>query len=66
MPTKMKSTRNLTRELDVIVYDSGPRKLMVTIRPDGTLLLHGKRMRHGVMWQLDALFEKGVKEGRRA
>ena len=66
MPTKIKPTKSLTRELDVIVYDSGPRKLMVTIRSDGTLLLHGKRMRHGVMWQLDALFEKGVKEGRRA
>jgi hypothetical protein len=46
------------------VQDGGPRNLVVTLRADGVLFLRAKGLSRQVMWRLDALYDKGVKEGR--
>lgn len=63
--TKLKPGKDVARELEtVIVHDGGPRCLTVLIRSDGVMYLRAKGLRRQVMWKLDALYEKGVKEGR--
>jgi hypothetical protein len=63
MTTKM-TKKDVARELDVLVQDGGPRNLVVTLRADGVLFLRAKGLSRQVMWRLDALYDKGVKEGR--
>jgi len=63
--TKLKPGKGITRELEtVIVHDGGPRCLTVLIRSDGVMYLRAKGLNRQVMWKLDALYEKGIKEGR--
>jgi len=56
--------KEVSRELPVKVSDSGSRKLVVTVRSDGALLIRAKGLKREVYWKLDALYEKGLKEGR--
>jgi len=63
MTTKL-TKKDVARELDVLVPDGGPRNLVVTLRADGVLFLRAKGLSRQVMWRLDALYDKGVKEGR--
>jgi hypothetical protein len=63
MTTKL-TKKDVARELDVLVQDGGPRNLVVTLRADGVLFLRAKGLSRQVMWRLDALYDKGVKEGR--
>lgn len=65
MTTKM-TKKDVARELDVLVQDGGPRNLVVTLRADGVLFLRAKGLSRQVMWRLDALYDKGIKEGRSA
>lgn len=64
MTTKLPSNKDVARELEVVVQDNGPRNLVVTIRSDGVMFLRAKGLQRQVMWKLDALYEKGIKEGR--
>jgi len=64
MTTKLAAGKEVSRELDVLVQDNGPRYLVVTIRPDGVMYLRAKGLTRQVMWKLEALYDKGVKEGR--
>lgn len=64
MATKLAANKNIARELDVLVQDSGQRNLVVNVRGDGVMYLRAKGLRHQVMWKLDALYEKGIREGR--
>jgi hypothetical protein len=65
MPTKLKDGKDIVRELEsVIVHDGGPRCLTVMIRSDGVMFLRAKGLQRQVMWKLEALYDKGVKEGR--
>jgi hypothetical protein len=64
MTTKLAAGKEVSRELDVLVQDNGPRHLVVTIRPDGVMYLRAKGLTRQVMWKLEALYDKGVKEGR--
>jgi len=34
------------------------------VRGDGIMFLRAKGLKRQVMWKLDALYEKGIKEGR--
>lgn len=65
MTTLLNAGKELSRELPgVVVQDSGGRSLVVTIRGDGVMFLRAKGLQRQVMWKLDALYEKGIKEGR--
>jgi len=64
MTTKLSAGKDIARELDVVVQDNGPRNLVVTVRSDGVMFLRAKGLQRQVMWKLDALYEKGIKEGR--
>lgn len=64
MATKLVVGKVVERELDVPVQDSGQRNLVVTIGWDGVMYLRAKGLQRQVMWKLDALYDKGVKEGR--
>jgi intracellular sulfur oxidation DsrE/DsrF family protein len=64
MATKLDGCKEIVRELAVIVRDAGARELIVTVRGDGVMFLRAKGMQRQVMWKLDALYEKAIKEGR--
>lgn len=64
MTTKLAANKDVTRELGVVVQDGGPRNLIVTVRSDGVMFLRAKGLQRQVMWKLEALYDKGVKEGR--
>lgn len=64
MTTKLAPNKDVARELEVVVQDNGPRNLVVVIRSDGVMFLRAKGLQRQVMWKLDALYEKGIKEGR--
>jgi len=64
MATKLAANKDIMRELEVVVQDSGPRELIVTVRGDGVMFLRAKGLQRQVMWKLEALYDKGVKEGR--
>lgn len=64
MTTKLQEGKEITRELAVTVQDAGRRELIVTVRGDGVMYLRAKNMQRRVMWRLDTLYEKGIKEGR--
>ncbi len=66
MATKLAAGKEVSREVDVVVQDNGPRSLVVTLRSDGVLFIRAKGLQRQVMWKLDALYEKGIKEGRSA
>jgi len=66
MATKLAGGKEIVRELASTVQDAGPRELIVTLRSDGVLFLRAKGLSRQVMWKLDALYEKGIKEGRSA
>lgn len=66
MTTKLASDKDVARELDVVVHDGGPRNLVVTVRGDGVMFLRAKGLQRQVMWKLEALYDKGIKEGRSA
>jgi len=56
--------KEIVRELAIVVQDAGARELIVTVRGDGIMFLRAKGLKRQVMWKLDALYEKGIKEGR--
>lgn len=64
MTTKLAAGKDVVRELNVVVQDGGARNLIVTVRSDGVLYIRAKGLQRQVMWKLDALYEKGIKEGR--
>jgi len=64
MATKLNGGKEVVRELGVIVQDAGARELIVTVRSDGVMYLRAKGLQRQVMWKLDALYEKGIKDGR--
>lgn len=64
MSTKLAGDKDITRELGVVVQDSGGRPLIVTVRGDGVMYLRAKGLQRQVMWSLPALYDKGIKEGR--
>jgi hypothetical protein len=65
MATKLNGSKEVVRELEsVVVHDGGPRSLIVTVRSDGVMFLRAKGLTRQVMWKLEALYEKGIKEGR--
>lgn len=66
MTTKLSAGKDIARELEVVVQDGGPRQLIVTVRGDGVMFLRAKGLQRQVMWKLEALYDKGVKEGRSA
>jgi intracellular sulfur oxidation DsrE/DsrF family protein len=66
MATKLSGGKEIVRELAIAVQDAGARELIVTVRGDGIMFLRAKGMQRQVMWKLDALYEKGIKEGRSA
>lgn len=66
MTTKLSAGKDIARELNVVVQDGGPRSLIVTVRSDGVMFLRAKGLKRQVMWKLEALYDKGVKEGRSA
>jgi len=66
MTTKLAAGKDVVRELNVVVQDGGARNLIVTVRSDGVLYIRAKGLSRQVMWKLDALYEKGIKEGRSA
>lgn len=66
MTTKLAAGKEVSREVDVVVQDNGPRSLVVTLRSDGVLFIRAKGLQRQVMWKIDALYEKGIKEGRSA
>jgi|TARA_R110000822_G_scaffold65509_2_gene160315 intracellular sulfur oxidation DsrE/DsrF family protein len=62
--TKLNGGKEVVRELSTMVQDAGARELIVTVRGDGVMYLRAKGMSRQVMWKLEALYEKGIKEGR--
>jgi intracellular sulfur oxidation DsrE/DsrF family protein len=62
--TKLNGGKEVVRELAITVQDAGARELIVTVRGDGVMYLRAKGMSRQVMWKLEALYEKGIKEGR--
>jgi intracellular sulfur oxidation DsrE/DsrF family protein len=62
--TKLDGGKEVVRELAITVQDAGARELIVTVRGDGVMYLRAKGMSRQVMWKLEALYEKGIKEGR--
>ena len=64
MITKLDGGKEVVRELSTMVQDAGARELIVTVRGDGVMYLRAKGMSRQVMWKLEALYEKGIKEGR--
>lgn len=64
MTTKLNGGKEIVRELAIVVQDAGARELIVTVRGDGIMYLRAKGLKRQVMWKLDALYEKGIKEGR--
>jgi len=64
MATKLNGGKEVVRELAITVQDAGARPLIVTVRGDGVLYLRAKGLQRQVMWKLEALYEKGIKEGR--
>ena len=64
MITKLNGGKEVVRELSTMVQDAGARELIVTVRGDGVMYLRAKGMSRQVMWRLEALYEKGIKEGR--
>ena len=64
MITKLNGGKEVVRELAITVQDAGARELIVTVRGDGVMYLRAKGMSRQVMWKLEALYEKGIKEGR--
>jgi intracellular sulfur oxidation DsrE/DsrF family protein len=62
--TKLNGGKEVVRELATMVQDAGARELIVTVRGDGVMYLRAKGMSRQVMWKLEALYEKGIKEGR--
>lgn len=64
MATKLDGGKEIVRELAIVVQDAGARELVVTVRGDGVIYLRAKGLKRQVMWKLDALYEKGIKEGR--
>lgn len=64
MATKLSGGKEIVRELAIAVQDAGARELIVTVRGDGIMFLRAKGLKRQVMWKLDALYEKGIKEGR--
>jgi intracellular sulfur oxidation DsrE/DsrF family protein len=62
--TKLNGGKEVVRELSIMVQDAGARELIVTVRGDGVMYLRAKGMSRQVMWKLEALYEKGIKEGR--
>lgn len=66
MATKLNGGKEIVRELAIVVQDAGARELIVTVRGDGIMFLRAKGLKRQVMWKLDALYEKGIKEGRSA
>lgn len=66
MATKLNGGKEIVRELAIVVQDAGARELIVTVRGDGIMFLRAKGLQRQVMWKLDALYEKGIKEGRSA
>jgi len=64
MATKLEEGKSVSRELYRHVHDSGKRNLLVTLRGDGFLEIRAKGLETFVVWSAEALYEKGVKEGR--
>lgn len=64
MATKLNGGKEIVRELAIVVQDAGARELIVTVRGDGIMFLRAKGLKRQVMWKLNALYEKGIKEGR--
>ena len=64
MTTKLDGGKEVVRELSITVQDAGARELIVTVRGDGVMYLRAKGLQRQVMWKLNALYEKGIKEGR--
>lgn len=64
MTTKLNGGKEIVRELALVVQDAGARELIVTVRGDGVMFLRAKGLQRQVMWKLNALYEKGIKEGR--
>jgi len=64
MATKLNGGKEIVRELALVVQDAGARELIVTVRGDGVMFLRAKGLQRQVMWKLNALYEKGIKEGR--
>lgn len=64
MATKLKPDAILVRELETVLQDAGGRAMVVSVRGDGWLSIRAKGLKREVMWKLDALYEKGIKEGR--
>lgn len=64
MATKLNGGKEIVREMAIVVQDAGARELIVTVRGDGIMFLRAKGLKRQVMWKLDALYEKGIKEGR--
>ena len=64
MATKLDGGKEVVRELSITVQDAGARELVVTVRGDGVMYLRAKGLQRQVMWKLNALYEKGIKEGR--
>jgi hypothetical protein len=65
MATILGEKKEIGREIPkVVLQDSGSRALVVTVRGDGVMFLRAKGLKRQVMWKLDALYEKGIKEGR--
>ena len=64
MATKLGGGKEIVRELALVVQDAGARELIVTVRGDGVMFLRAKGLKRQVMWKLNALYEKGIKEGR--
>jgi len=64
MATKLDGGKEIVRELSITVQDAGARELVVTVRGDGVMYLRAKGLKRQVMWKLNALYEKGIKEGR--
>jgi hypothetical protein len=64
MATKLNGGKEIVRELAIVVQDAGARELIVRVRGDGIMFLRAKGLKRQVMWKLDALYEKGIKEGR--
>jgi len=62
--TRLDGDKQVVRELAAVVQDAGARALVVTIRGDGVMYIRAKGLARHVMWKIDALYEKGVKEGR--
>ena len=64
MATRLEEKKSVSRELYKHVHDSGKRNLIVTIRGDGFLEFRAKGLETFVLWGAEALYEKGIKEGR--